>query len=448
MVPSDPAHPTAAASLVASKGSLDEIAATIAGYDPKALSVPAAQAFIEALVGQWLPPTETVSLQEALDRVLARDVLSAINVPAHDNSAMDGFALRASDLLPDAVTRLSVVGAALAGAPYRGAAAPGAAVRITTGAVMPEGLDTVVPSEFVQVEGNHVHVPPKVVQEGDNRRRCGEDLRQGLAAVNAGETLGPAELGLIASLGVGHVSVHRKLRVAYFSTGDEIHSMGQTLSEGGVYDSNRYTVTAMLRRLNMQPIDLGVVKDDPASLEAAFLQAAEQADAVITSGGVSVGEADHTKQVMARLGDVKFWRIAMRPGRPMAIGKIERSSGGSALLFGLPGNPVAVMVTFYAFVRQALLQMAGSKAGSPPMLRAACLTPLRKKPGRTEYQRGIVRVGQSGDLVVEVIGNQGSGVLSSMSQANGLIVLDHGHGDVAVGSMVNVWMFDGLMQGA
>jgi molybdopterin molybdotransferase len=424
---------------------LAEIAASIAGYDPKALSVPAAQAFINQLVAGRRPATQTIDVQVALDRVLALDVLSPIDVPSHDNSAMDGYALRAADLSASTSTRLKLTGSALAGTPYRVAVEAGCTVRITTGAVMPAGLDTVVPQEFAKAlespdQTTHIEIPAGVVHQGDNRRLRGEDLRHGQVAVRAGTVLGPAELGLVASLGIGTVCVHQRLRVAYFSTGDEIHQIGETLREGGVYDSNRYTVTAMLRRLGIEPIDMGVVRDDADALERAFRDAARVADAVITSGGVSVGEADHTKQVMARLGDVKFWRIAMRPGRPMAIGTV-----GQAVLFGLPGNPVAVMVTFYALVREALLKMAGATPKPLLSLRAACLTPLRKKPGRTEYQRGVVRFDSTtGGLVVEVLGNQGSGVLSSMSQANGLIVLDHARSDVMMGEPVDVWMFAGL----
>ena len=258
--------------------------------------------------------------------------------------------------------------------------------------------------------------------------------------------LRPAELGLVASLGIGTVPVRRRLRVAFFSTGDEIHSIGEPLAPGGVYDSNRYTIHGMLQRLGVDLVDMGVVRDDPQALEAAFTQAAAQADAVITSGGVSVGEADHTKQIMAKLGDVRFWRIAMRPGRPMAIGRIAAAgTGRDAILFGLPGNPVAVMVTFYALVRDALLAMSGARVEPLPMLRAACVTPVRKKPGRTEYQRGTVRRRTDGGYEVEIIGNQGSGVLSSMSLANGLIVLSHDSASVAAGDLVDVLPFEGLV---
>jgi len=263
---------------------------------------------------------------------------------------------------------------------------------------------------------------------------------EGRPALQKGELLGPAACGLVASLGLERVPVARRLRVAYFSTGDEILSLGEVPREGAVYDSNRYTVHGMLARLGCDVIDLGVVPDEPAQLENTFRQAAASAHAIITSGGVSVGEADHTKAMMAQLGDVAFWRIAMRPGRPMAVGRI-----GNAVLFGLPGNPVAVMVTFLAFVRPALLQMMGCRRSAPPLLRARSQEGLRKKPGRTEYQRGIVSTAADGTLQVRTTGNQGSGVLSSMVQANGLIVLHHGQGNVAVGDEVDVMMFEGAL---
>ena len=318
-----------------------------------------------------------------------------------------------------------------------------------TGAVMPAGLDTVVPQEFVKVDGGRVSIPAGVVRRGDNRRLAGEDLARGEAALTAGRVLRPADLGLLASLGQAEVPVFRRLRVAFFSTGDELRSIGEALPAGCVYDSNRYTLWGMLERLGVELIDLGVVRDDPAALEATFRAAARDADAVITSGGVSVGEADHTKMVMAKLGDVLFWRIAMRPGRPMAIGRIGNGGNGeeghSAILFGLPGNPVAVMVTFYALVRDALLAMSGAAQQTLPMLRAASVDAIRKKPGRTEYQRGIVTRAADGAWQVRITGSQGSGILRSMSEANGLVVLHHAQGNVAAGELVDVLPFDGLV---
>jgi molybdopterin molybdotransferase len=420
---------------------LEQIASCVAGYDPNALPVAQAQEFIARLVPR-VTAVESVALRSALGRVLARDIVSPIDVPAHDNSAMDGYALRGADLSASGDTLLAAVaGIGFAGQAYGDVVPPGHCVRIMTGAVMPAGLDTVVPQEFTQTEGAQVRIPAGIVRTGDNRRLAGEDLARGSAALTAGRLIKPADLGLLASLGRAEVPVLRRLRVAFFSTGDELRSIGEPLAEGCVYDSNRYTIWGMLQRLGCEVLDLGVVRDDPDALRATFSAAAASADAVITSGGVSVGEADHTKKIMAELGDVLFWRIAMRPGRPMAIGKI-----GDAILFGLPGNPVAVMVTFYAFVRDALRAMSGMAPDVQPMLRAASITPLRKKPGRTEYQRGIVtRAADGRSWQVAITGSQGSGILSSMSVANGMVVLHHGQGDVAAGDVVDVIPFDGLV---
>jgi molybdopterin molybdotransferase len=422
---------------------LEQIASCVSGYDPNALPVEKAQEFIARLVPK-VSAVESVTLRASLGRVLADDIVSTIDVPSHDNSAMDGYALRGHDLAASGETALTIAGTGFAGQAFDGAVAAGHCVRIMTGAVMPAGLDTVVPQEFTKVDGNTVRVPAGAVRSGDNRRLAGEDLARGSAALCAGRVLRPADLGLLASLGRAEVPVFRKLRVAFFSTGDELRSIGEPLDAGCVYDSNRYTIWAMLQRLGCEVIDLGVVRDEPVALRAAFSKAAACADAVITSGGVSVGEADHTKQIMAELGDVLFWRIAMRPGRPMAIGRIT-NAGHEAILFGLPGNPVAVMVTFYAFVRDALRAMSGATAEPLPLLRAACTAPLRKKPGRTEYQRGIVSRGADGRWQVAITGSQGSGILSSMSAANGMVVLHHMQGDVAAGDEVDVIPFDGLI---
>jgi molybdopterin molybdotransferase len=425
--------------------SIDDIAAALQGYDPHALSVDQVNAFLRELV-QPLSAHESqdVYLFDALGRVLAQDVISPINVPAHNNSAMDGFAFDASQLHADHSLTLRVVGTALAGKAWQGKVNAGECLKIMTGAILPDGLDTVVPQEFCQVISTHdvstVTIPPKLLKAGDNRRLAGEDLMQGQPALKAGQHLTPAALGLVASLGLPDVRVHRRLRVAYFSTGDEVLSLGEAPREGAVYDSNRYTVFGLLTRMGCEVIDMGVVRDDPALLENAFARAALEADAIITSGGVSVGEADFTKAMMKKLGDVAFWKIAMRPGRPMAVGRI-----GKSVLFGLPGNPVAVMVTFLAFVRPALLRMMGSTSQSAPLLRAKSLEPLRKKAGRTEYQRGFVSSAADGTLQVRTTGNQGSGVLSSMVQGNGLIVLHHAQGNVAVGDEVDVMMFEGAI---
>ncbi len=425
--------------------SIEQIAAELQGYDPQALSAAAVNDFLSRLVDP-VTETEELPLFQALDRVLARDVISPVSVPPHDNSAMDGYAFDGSQLRADAPLTLQPVGTALAGKAWQGQVGPGQCLRIMTGAILPPGLDTVVPQEFVQQSSEQITIPAGLLQPGDNRRFKGEDVMQGQPALRAGTRLSPAALGLAASLGIPTVTVHRRLKVAYFSTGDEILSLGETPREGAVYDSNRYTVFGLLTRLGIEVLDYGVVGDEPHKLEATFRRAAAEADAIITSGGVSVGEADHTKTMMKQLGDVAFWRIAMRPGRPMAVGRIPSTgSGQAAIMFGLPGNPVAVMVTFLAFVRPALLKMMGSNAAPTPLLRARSLEPMRKKPGRTEYQRGIVSTTADGTLQVRTTGNQGSGVLSSMVQANGLIVLHHGQGNVAVGDEVDVMMFEGVI---
>lgn len=448
---------------------IDQIAAELQGYDPDALRAADVNTLLERLVAP-VTDTEEVGIFDALGRVLAHDVISPISVPPHDNSAMDGYALDGVQLVPGQALQLRPVGGtAFAGRAWAGQVAGGECVKIMTGAVMPAGLDTVVPQELTTTGADgHIHIAADLLRRGANRRLLGEDLMRGGVALSQGELLTPAAIGLVASLGLKTVTVYRRLRVACFSTGDEILSLGEPPREGAVYDSNRYTLFGLLTRLGVQVIDLGAVRDEPALLEAAFRRAAAEADAIITSGGVSMGEADHTRTMMKQLGDVAFWRIAMRPGRPMAVGRIRPGSGvktasnarpssarsyqnedrpdaAGSVLFGLPGNPVAAMVSFLAFVRPALLRMMGCTRAAPPPLRARSTEALRKKPGRTEYQRGLVSLGPDGQLQVRTTGNQGSGVLSSMVQANGLIVLHHDQGPVAVGDMVDVMMFDGVI---
>jgi molybdopterin molybdotransferase len=439
--------------------SIEQIAAELAGYDPNSLRADKVNLFLTELVSPILE-TETVALFDGLNRVLANDIISPISVPPHDNSAMDGFAFHGQQLDDNKSLNLLVVGTALAGKAWQGTVGHGECLKIMTGAIMPEALDTVVPQEMVTLnaEKTRITIAPKVLQQGDNRRQAGEDLQQGSPALLKGAHLTPAALGLIASLGLPTIKVYRKVRVAYFSTGDEILSLGDAPREGAVYDSNRYTVFGLLTRMGCEVVDMGVVRDEPALLETAFLKAAHTADAIITSGGVSVGEADYTRAMMEKLGadsgGVAFWRIAMRPGRPMAVGRISSSQhkekqnsykNNSAILFGLPGNPVAVMVTFLAFVRPALLRMMGSTAANLPLLKARSIEVIRKKPGRTEYQRGTVSTAVDGTLQVKTTGNQGSGVLSSMVQANGLIVLHHDQSSVAIGDEIDVMMFDGMI---
>jgi molybdopterin molybdotransferase len=354
---------------------------------------------------------------------------------------MDGYALCGSALSASAPVTLQVAGTVYAGRPADLAVAPGQCVRIMTGGVMPAGCDTVIPQELVaDADEARIVIAPGSVRIGENRRLRGEDLRAGHSALRRGKVLRPADLGLLASLGVAEVPVQRRLRVAFFSTGDELRSIGEALDAGCVYDSNRYTIYGMLRRLGCDVLDMGIVRDDPAALEEALRSAAASADAIITSGGVSVGAADYTRAVMAKVGDVAFWKIGMRPGRPLAFGRVQ-ADGRHADLFGLPGNPVAVMVSFYFFARPALWRMMGAEAPLP-LLRARAATAIGKKPGRTEYQRGILA---ADGREVRLTGAQGSGILRSMTDANCMVVLHDEQGEVAAGDEVDVLPFEGLV---
>ena len=382
---------------------------------------------------------ECVALRHALDRVLADDVIAPFNVPAHDNSAMDGYAVRGADTLSTATVRLKVVGTALAGKAFSGLIGPGQAVRIMTGAVMPAGSDTVVVQEVCEVDGEQVVVPGGQ-RTGQNVRRLGEDLAVGKPALRAGKRVGPAELGLAASLGIAEVRVRRRLRVAFFSTGDELASIGQTLGAGEVYDSNRYTLFGALTRLGVEVLDMGVVRDNPDDIEAAFTLAAANADVILTTGGVSVGEADYVKALVARLGEVKFWKLEIKPGRPMAFGRI-----GSAWFFGLPGNPVAVMVSFYQLALEPLLKLMGvDPLPARPTVSARCTESLKKSTRRREFPRGVL-FERAGEWWVRPAGKQGSGVLSSMAEANCFMVLPEDTGHVAAGDTIEVQMFEGLL---
>ena len=408
-------------------------------YDPHSMPVEQARRHIRSYLTP-LTAIEQLPIRSALGRILAADVASSINVPGHDNSAMDGYAVRHADLLPDADVTLSLAGTSYAGKPYAGAVTPGQAVRIFTGAVIPTGCDTVVMQERASVVDGKVKLGAGV-KPGQNTRKAGEDIKAGAGVLRRGQPLHPAEIGLLASLNIGEVRVYRRLRVAFFSTGDELVSIGGTLGPGQIYDSNRYTMHGMLTRLGCEVLDMGVIRDTPEAVEAAFVEAAAAADVVMTSGGVSVGDADYVKQMLDRLGDVLFWKIAMKPGRPLAYGKI-----GNAHFFGLPGNPVAVMVTFYQFVREALLTLAGQAEVKPvPTFKARLTSPIRKAPGRTEFQRGILSPGADGQWQVRMTGDQGSGILSSMSQANCFVVLPVSQGNTDPGEMVDVQPFDGLI---
>jgi molybdopterin molybdotransferase len=408
-------------------------------YDPNSMPVAKAREFIFRFL-EPLRSTLRVPIRSALGRVLAEDILSPVNVPSHRNSAMDGWAMRGADLNPVAETTLMEAGVSFAGRPFAGTVLPGQCVRIMTGGVVPEGTDTVVMQERARAEGKAI-IFAAGQKTGQNVREAGEDLAIGSLALARGRRIRPAELGLIASLGIGEVSVFRPLRVAFFSTGDELKGVGATLAEGEIYDSNRYTLHGMLTRLGCEVLDMGVVRDDPASLERAFVEAAANADVVITSGGVSVGEADFVKPMLAKLGEVVFWKIAMKPGRPLAYGKIS-----GAHFFGLPGNPVSVMATFYQFVRDALLILMGAHPVEPvPTFPAVCSVKLKKAPGRTEFQRGILARAADGTWSVRPTGEQGSGILKSMSDANCFIILGDAVGNVEAGTTVEVQLLEGVV---
>ena len=408
-------------------------------YDPNSMPVEQARTHIRSFLTP-LATVEQLPIRSALGRILAADVTSTIDVPGHDNSAMDGYAVRHADLKADADVTLAVAGTSFAGKPFASSVASGEAVRIFTGAVIPAGCDTVVMQERASVVDGKVKLGAGV-KLGQNTRKAGEDIKTGAVVLRRGQPLRPAEIGLLASLNVGEVRVYRRLRVAFFSTGDELVAIGGTLGPGQIYDSNRYTIHGMLTRLGCEVLDMGVIRDTPEAVEAAFVEAAAAADVVLTSGGVSVGDADYVKQMLDRLGDVLFWKIAMKPGRPLAYGRI-----GKAHFFGLPGNPVAVMVTFYQFVREALLTLAGQTEVKPiPTFKARLSSAIRKAPGRTEFQRGILAPGADGQWEVRMTGDQGSGILSSMSQANCFVVLPVAQGNTDPGEMVEVQPFEGLI---
>ena len=407
-------------------------------FDPSSLLVEQALERIRAL-SMPVGGTERVAIRDALGRVLAEPVHSSIDVPAHDNSAMDGFAVRSADAAGAVPTALRVLGTAWAGRPFEGGVGSGECVRIMTGAVMPDGADAVVIQEKTRSGPADTIRFDDRPRAGDNVREAGEDIARGATVLAAGQRIGPAELGVLASLGTVEATVRRRVRVAFFSTGDELRSLGEPLEAGCVYDSNRYTLLAMLRAIGAEVLDLGVVRDVREDVERTFREAATAADAIITSGGVSVGEADFVKETLERTGEVGFWKIAMKPGRPLAFGKVDE-----ALFFGLPGNPVSVMVTFYQFVQPALRRMMGERAASPVRFRVKCASRLRKRPGRVEFQRGVLEHDDTGHLAVRSTGGQGSGILSSMHEANCFIVLPLESAGVEPGSDVEIEPFGGI----
>ncbi len=418
------------------KPTLNEIAtdpSCMDDYDPNAMSVAQARAFIQQFL-QPVTETETMGLRESLGRILAADIISPSNVPAHDNSAMDGIAFRFSD----AGMPLALIGTAFAGRPFAQKIGAGECIKIMTGAVIPQGADSVEMQERVSWQGE-IATLQQTLKQGQHIRRAGEDLKLGQTVLAKGNAMKPADIGLVTSLGIAKIKVFRKLKVAFFSTGDELVSVGSALKEGQIYDSNRYTLYGMLTRLNVQINDLGNVPDNPKLLEKTLLEAAQSNDVVITSGGVSVGEADYMKALLAKHGQVLFWKINMKPGRPLAYGKVANSH-----YFGLPGNPVSAMVTFYQFVQPALRALSGAACMAMPFFRVECTEAIKKATGRTEFQRGIL-FEDAGTWKVKPLPNQGSGVLSSMSAANCFIVLDDQTGNCEAGKMVNVQLLEGII---
>jgi molybdopterin molybdotransferase len=384
----------------------------------------------------------TLPLSEALGFALAQDIQSPINVPPFNNSAMDGYAMLQADLLGATAENsisLTLVGKSFAGDPYSGSLVSGQCLRIMTGAVMPSCADTVVMQENTLAQGDQISFS-KTPTFADNVRLAGEDLVQGQDVLKRGHKLTPRDIPLIASLGIAAISVYRKLKVAVISSGDELKNLGQPLAEGDIYDSNRYSIIALLSRLNVDVIDFGIIRDDLPSIREAIQSADAQADVVITSGGVSVGEADFIKEVLSELGEIGFWKLAIKPGKPFAFGKLP-----SSVFFGLPGNPVSAMVTLYQLAVPAMATMAGLNAKPAIRFNAITTDKLRKAAGRTDFQRAVYSVNVQGQLVVSTTGSQGSGVFSSMSQSNCFIVLEQDRGNVASGETVTIEPYSALM---
>lgn len=385
---------------------------------------------------------EKISIKASLGRVLAEDIHSPLAVPGHNNSAMDGYALIGADLPNDndGFKPYQLIGTALAGSPFTDTCVAGQAVRIMTGAMIPAGCDTVVMQEHVEVVDETTVKIGSEHQVGQNVRHAGEDIEKGALVLSKGRRITAADLGLLASLGIGEVKIVRRPRIAFFSTGDELRSVGETLGQGDIYDSNRYTLYGMLKRLDVDILDMGIIKDDPNALRAAFEEASAMADVIITSGGVSVGEADYVKNILEEMGNISFWKVGMKPGRPLTVGNINK-----AHFFGLPGNPVSVMVTFYQFVQPAIHYLASGFAQYPVTLNATCASALSKRAGRFEFQRGIYEQGDEGELLVTKTGNQGSGVLSSMSYANCFILLPVETTRVEPGERIQIQPFGGFI---
>jgi molybdopterin molybdotransferase len=384
---------------------------------------------------EWLP------LLQSLDRVLAQDIIATMDVPPHTNSAMDGYALAGTTTLPaTGIRTLRVIGSSFAGHPFLGTCRDDECVRIMTGGVLPVGCDTVIPQEHCEtIDRDRIRIDNRC-HPGDNVRAAGEDIRCGQTVLQAGRRMTAADLGLLASLGIAQVALTRRLRVAFFSTGDELRSIGTPLQQGEIYDSNRYSLWGMLLRQQCEVSDLGVIADEPTALHTILQAAAERHDVIISTGGASVGEADHILEVFNTLGALQFWKVAIKPGRPLLYGHIRQ-----AVFFGLPGNPVAVMVCFYLFVLPALQRLSGAQPEPALTVQATTVSPLKKRAGRTEFQRGILRQAEDGSLTVRKTGEQGSAILLSMSRANCFIILNANQTRIEEGAMVTVQPFNGWL---
>jgi len=378
--------------------------------------------------------TKTLPITQACNYVLAQAIDSPLNVPNHDNSAMDGYAFALASFSESKT--LILVGRSMAGAPYQGKCQAGECIRIMTGAKMPDDCDTVEMQENTDVNGENItFVNDKLL--GANVRNAGEDIKQGQQVFSEGHRLTAVDIGILASLGVNDVEVYRQLKVAVIATGDELKLPGQALNEGDIYESNSFVLSAMLNKMHIEVIDFGVIADDFEAIKSAFIKADTQADAVISSGGVSVGDADYTKTVLDGLGQIDFWKIAMKPGKPFAFGRLKNS-----VFFGLPGNPVSALVTFHQLAMVALTKMQNASPLKRTTLKVKCISELRKFPGRMDFQRGLLSVNQQGETVVKSTGSQGSGILSSLANANCFIILPAAQGKVSAGAMVEVQLFD------
>ncbi|MEZ9140172.1 MULTISPECIES: molybdopterin molybdotransferase MoeA [unclassified Shewanella] len=396
---------------------------------------------INALLDQVsvIEQSEMVSLNEAVGRILSEDLASCIDLPPFDNSSMDGYAFKFDELTGETATTLTLVGTSFAGHPYKGKIPANSCIRIMTGAPVPAGYDTVQMQEKTSADGDKITIEHPNAK-GNSIRYCGEELTAGTNVLKSGTQIRAAEMGVLATIGISQIRVKARLKVAFFSTGDELRPVGSELAPGQIYDSNRYSIKGLLTQANVEWIDLGVIEDDKEAIRGAFREAAKKADMVLTSGGVSVGDADYTKQILSEEGEITFWRLAIKPGKPFAFGKL-----GKAVFCGLPGNPVSSMVTFYKLVWPIVNKMQGLAVKEPLIVKATLTSAIRKQPGRAEYQRGILSRDDNGELVVSTTGGQGSGMLTSMSLANCFINLEQEQGDIASGAQVNVEPFNSVL---